>query len=108
MKNLGFLLLTMAVFSVLQIAYASSLDLVFCSQDLAVVNYDVTDADATPAIYIRDMDVTDNSISVAVGNGVGTFDGNFAGEWSGSNTNIEAFFVNASGTQVGAAVRCGQ
>jgi hypothetical protein len=106
MKNPVYPLIALAVFTLPQTASASSLSLIFCSENTAMVRYEVNNADETPNVKIRDIDTTGNSISISVGNGIAEIDSNFASAWSGSNNNIEALFVNASGAQVGAVARC--
>lgn len=106
MKNVRLFAAMITFSAVSQVAHAASLELVFCSQNFAVLDYETTSVEATPNIEIRDLDITTNSVIIDAGDGVGTVDGNFANEWSGSNTNIEALFVNASGAQVGAVSRC--
>ena len=106
MKNLFCPLMALAVFTLPQAVHASSIDLIFCSENSALLTYQVTNAEETPSVKIRDIDTTGNSISISVANGTGETDGNFASAWTGSNNNIEAFFVNASGVQVGAVARC--
>ena len=106
MKNLFQVSLAIAFFSFPQIAHASSLNLVFCSENSALLKYEVTNAEQTPSLIIRDTGTSANALTISVGNGSAEMDGNFASAWSGSNNNIEALFVNASGAQVGAVASC--
>lgn len=87
-------------------AFADSVSIVFCDTNTALITYAVDNVEAAPNIKIRDRSVTDNSVTLATSQGDGVLEGNFAAEWTGSNTNIEAFLLNASAVQSGSAALC--
>lgn len=106
MKTLSRLLIVMSASLWPHASHAASLELIFCSADTALLKYEVTNEEETVSIKVRDIDITNNASTFTAGNGQATLENNFAADWSGNNTNIEALFVNASGAQVGAVARC--
>ena len=87
-------------------AHADSISIVFCDANNALITYSVDSVETTPSIKVRDRTVTDNSVKLTTSQGDGVLEGNFAAEWTGSNTNIEAFLLNASAVQSGSAALC--
>lgn len=106
MKALSRFLIVMSASLWPHASHAASLELIFCSADTAVLKYEVTNEAETVSIKVRDIDTTTNASTFAAGSGQATLENNYAAAWSGSNNNIEALFVNASGVQVGAVARC--